>query len=92
MKIDLVFSASEINDRIPYALICQTRYGARWNTAKRKRLWVEMFTEAERNAANTRLFRQAYGWHLGKGVPEEVRMCTSTYMLYKKLGEFCAML
>ena len=92
MKIDLVFSQSEINERIQYALICQTRYGAHWNTAKRRRLWVEMFSETERAAANTRLFRQAYGWHLGRGVPSEVRMRTSTYMLWQKLGEFCAML
>ena len=92
MKFDVILTRREMNNHIPYAFICQTRYGARWNTAKRKRLWVEMFTEAERSAANTRLFRQAYGWHLGRGVPDEVRMCTSTYMLWQKLGEFCAML
>lgn len=92
MKLDIILTRSEVNERIPYALICQTRYGSRWNTMKRKRIWAEMFTEAERNAANSRLFMQAHRWHLSKGVPEEVRMCTSTYLLWQKLGEFCAML
>lgn len=95
MKLDLIFSPSELRKHIPYALVCETRYGCRWNTMKRKRLWKEMFTDAERSKISGYMFLQAHRWHLGNGGyrgPQDVRMSTSTYLLWQKLGEFCAML
>ena len=81
----------EIVDKIPYSLICQTRYGARWDTGKRRRAWVQQFSESERRLACT-LFRQAHLWYLVRGVPDEVVMKASTLALWMKLGAFCGSL
>ena len=89
VKIDIILSRDEVNEQIPYALICMTRYGANWDTGRRKRRWKEEFTEAERDAAS-RLFSLSHKWLLTTGVPEEVRMHHSTYALWLKLGAFCA--
>ena len=89
MQSFLVLSSDEIHQMIPYALICMTRYGAHWGTGRCKRRWVEEFTESERSAS-AKLFRQAYDWTLGRGVPNRVKMAFSTYSLWLRLGEFCA--
>ena len=90
-RFDLVFSRDEIAENIPYQLVCTVRFSSMWETGRRRRLWKELFTPEERNAC-TRLFRQAHLWYLTRGVPDEVRMCLSTYKLWAKLGEFCAAL
>lgn len=68
----LVLTSDEVNFRIPYALVCMTRFGAHWETGRRRRRWLEEFTEQERTAA-TRLFNQSHRWLLTTGVPETVR-------------------
>lgn len=89
MKVMLKLTCDEVRRRIPYAMICETRFGSRWETSKRRRMWKQMFTDQEREAAG-RLFRLAYDWYLRKGVPETVEMSTRTLTLWMKLGEFCA--
>lgn len=85
------FDCDEIQNTIPYAMICETRFGKDWNTMRRRRRWVEEFTEAERDMAS-KLFTLAYRWHLTTGVPEKVKMKTTTYDLWNRLAAFCASL
>lgn len=89
MKMMLVLSREEVHREIPYAVICETRESSVWNTSRRRRLWKDMFTETEREAA-TRLFQMAHRWYLTTGVPDKVTMTLSTMQLWQKLGEFCA--
>ena len=91
MTLMLNLTRDEIQTEIPYALICEARYGAVWDTGKRRREWKAQFTEAEREKAS-RLFRLAHMWYLTKGVPDRVTMSMSTFKLWQKLGEFCYML
>ena len=90
MKFYIEMNADEIKTKIPYALICETRDGARWDTGSRKREWDKIFTEKEKAAA-TKIFRQARNWYLYKGVPDHVVMTPATLMLWKKLGMFCTL-
>lgn len=78
-----------IIQEIPFALICETHEGSRWNTGKRKCLWNETFTKSEQDAC-VRLFRKAADWSLVHGAPEKIVMQRSTYDLWMKLGAFCA--
>lgn len=91
MKFFITMSADEVKAKIPYALICETRYGSVWNTMHRKRMWKDWFTEQERNATS-KLFSNAYSWYLVKGLPDEITMSVSTLQLWQKLGEFCSCL
>lgn len=84
----LILNHDEVNEQIPYAVICETMGGARWNTSKRKRLMKQHFTESEIEAT-CRLYKQAYDWYLRKGVPDEVKMTVQTYALWHKLANFC---
>ena len=84
----LILNRDEINDQIPYALICEMMGGACWDKAKRKRLMKERFTKAEIEAIH-RLYKLAYNWYLRTGVPDEVRMTVQTYALWQKLANFC---
>jgi hypothetical protein len=90
MKTETYFilNHDEINERIPYTIVCETMSGARWNTGRRKRLMKQFFTESEVNAIY-RLHKQAYDWCLRKGVPDEVKMTVQTYYLWQKLANFC---
>ena len=87
----ITLTHDEVNEKIPYALICEMRYGAQWDTGRRRRAWLAQFTEAEREAAG-KLFKQAHTWYLVKGVPDEVKMRANTLALWMKLGEFCGSL
>ena len=91
MEIYIVLSQDEVHRKIPYAVICETRYGSRWDTSRRRRRWTTEFTEAERKAA-AELFPRAHNYYVGKGVPNEVRMKPETLYLWQKLGDFCASL
>jgi hypothetical protein len=84
----LALNREEIQELIPYPIVAETMSSSVWNTGKRKRLMKEYFTEAEIEATY-RLHRQAYDWHLRKGVPDEVKMTMSTYHLWQKLANFC---
>lgn len=90
-KIDFIitFSSDEVNQKIPYALICQVRYGSMWNVSKNQREYEKKFTEEEREEAET-IFRQAHKWYTTSGVPNQVSMLMRTFVLWLKLGEFCA--
>lgn len=88
MRLMIVLDREEIKERIPYAMICETRYGMGWGTMRRKRRWKEEFSEKERDACR-KLFALAYSWYLVKGVPDEVKMNVNTLALWEKLGEFC---
>lgn len=88
MKFYIALNRDEIQERIPYALVCETMSGARWGTSKRKRLMKQFFTEAEVEAIY-RLHKQAYVWYLRTGVPDEVKMSVNTYQLWQKLAIFC---
>lgn len=87
----LTLTHDEVQERIPYAMICATRFGAAWDSSKRRRRWLAEFSESEREAAG-RLFRIAYGWYLCTGVPDQVEMSARTLALWLRLGEFCGSL
>lgn len=82
-------TVEEVRANIPYDLICMVRYGSAWDTGRRRRAWLANFTEEERRAA-CRLFKQARGWTVGRGVPDKVTMTEKTFCLWRKLAEFCA--
>ncbi|MBQ4447476.1 MAG: hypothetical protein II897_04195 [Clostridia bacterium] len=91
MKMMIVLTGDEIKERIAYPLICETRYGSRWDTQRRKRRWTQQFSEKERDKAS-KLFKLAHKWYLVSGVPEEVTMSIDTLALWQKLEGFCASL
>ena len=91
MKFYLEFDHDEIEREIPFRVICEARYGARWDTGRRRRRWLAEFTEAERKKANE-CFRKSHIWYLSKGVPDNVKMTVDTYHFWQKLGDFCASL
>ena len=66
-KIMLVMTHEEVDTNIAYSLICFSRYGSAWDTGRRRRAWLANFAEEERRAA-CRLFKQARGWTLGRGI------------------------
>lgn len=88
-KLEIILTADEVRENIPYMLICETKESSVWYTGRRRRRWNLEFSEAERKAAS-RLFSLAYRWSLRTGVPDEVRMSLSTYTLWGKLAAFCA--
>lgn len=90
-SLEIVFERNEIAQNIPYAFICETRYGAVWDTMRRKRRWVQEFTAQERRQACA-LFARAHCWYLGSGLPETVRMSAATYALWQKLAAFAGSL
>lgn len=89
MRILLHLTRDDIQQKIPYPVVCEARYGARWNTGTVRRRWTSEFTQLERSQAY-RLFAQARLWHLIRGVPNEIKMTSDTYSLWQKLGNFCA--
>lgn len=90
-RIMVVFGRDEIQRKLAYPLICETMGSARWETGKRRRLWVAQFTKEERRKCYG-IKAQADRWHLKKGVPDKVRMSLDTYFLWQKLEAFCAAL
>lgn len=89
VRMYLEMERDEIQEKLPYGVICEAKEGSRWNTMRRKRRWAKEFSEQEREAAGE-IFRKAHSWMLVKGVPDKVKMTLSTYSLWQKLGEFCA--
>lgn len=87
----LSLSREQVERSIPYKVICEARYGARWDTGTRKRRWASEFSHTEQQLAS-RLFRQAHTWVLTGRVPASVKMPGNVYDLWQKLGDFCAML
>ena len=91
MKAEIVLTLDryELNACIPYALICETREGARWTGRKLIERFEREFTSEERREIDT-LFQQAHKWHLKTGVPETVSMTARTLALWLRLAEFCS--
>lgn len=89
--LEVVLNRDDVHEQIPYAVICEIRYGSRWDTMRRKRRWMAEFTKEERDATY-KLFPKAHNWYVGRGVPDLVRMSLSTYRLWQKLGDFCGTL
>lgn len=87
MTLIIALSRKEIAADIPYELICQTRYGAAWDTGTRRRKWLETFSAEERDKSET-IFKLSHKWFT-KGLPEEVRMDMDTYRLWHKIAVFC---
>lgn len=88
MEVYVSLSKDEILELIPYAIVCETMSGAKWNTGRRKRLMKERFTESEIKAVS-RLHQQARSWYLIKGLPEELVIKPKTIHLWNRLAEFC---
>ena len=88
IKIMVHLTHDEIVQQIPYGIVCETMYGAKWNTGRRKRMFAKEFSESERRSIS-RLRGIAYEWALKKGAPNEVKMTHKTYLLWKRLGDFC---
>ena len=88
-EIVLCLDRDEVIQRIPYAMICETRDGARWTGRKLMERFESEFTPEERAEASA-LFQLAHKWHLKTGVPETVRMTAKTMALWLRLAEFCA--
>ena len=87
-KIMVELSREEIQQQIPYLLICETTSRSVWNAGKRKRLWKQRFTESEQIACN-RLIAQSKQWGLRTGVPDKIVMCLRTIDLWNRLAGFC---
>lgn len=84
----IVLSRDEINQQIPYAVVCETMSGAHWGTTKRVRLMRERFTQSEIDTIY-RIHQQARIWYLVKGVPEELRITPHILALWHRLAAFC---
>lgn len=87
-SIEIVLTNEEVDQYIPYGMICMTRYSGIWNTIRRKIMWNEEFSETERFKAE-KLFCQAHNWAVGHGVPSTVRFDLFTFGLWKKIEAFC---
>ena len=84
----IVLTHDQVHEQIPYMLIAETVNGSRWGLTKRKALWKQWFTDAERRKLYKMIY-QINNWALVKGVPDVVYMEDSTSKLYRRLGNFC---
>lgn len=50
MKHFMVLTHDEVQNNIPYALVCETMYGCRWNNGSRIRKFANEFTREEQKA------------------------------------------
>ena len=92
MKLYLELSHDEIQREIPYMIVAETMCRSVWNTGRRKRMFVQQFTEAEHDRIY-KMKSQAYAWALVRGVPlKGVKMTIETYRLWHRLADFCASL
>ena len=88
-EISIIMDRDEVIAHIPYAVICETREGAKWCGRKLMERFEKEFTPEERVEANY-LFLLAHKWYLMTGVPETVRMTAKTMALWLRLAEFCS--
>jgi hypothetical protein len=88
MTVMVELSREELQQRIPYALICETRYGSRWDTFTRRRKWKAATDEAARRRL-ARLFKKAHEWTLTRGVPDTYRMRMNELSDWDFLASFC---
>ena len=88
MRVFLELDQNEIEQQIPYRIICGTMCSALWDTGKRRRLWQEQFTEQERKKCSE-IYKLSHLWFLTTGPPKTTKMTPKTLSLWNKLGEFC---
>ena len=89
-KTTVILSQEEVKSYIDYQLIYQAMSSSEWDTEKKRTLWNEKFTEAERKSI-FEMEKQARKWSL-KNVPDKVDMSLSRLILWKKLEMFCSVL
>lgn len=87
----ITLTRNEVYEKIPYPLVCETRYGKSWNTRKVHEKWLKEFTVEERQICYI-LFKKSRLWHIVRGVPDTVTMTTKTFQMWIKLGVFCGSL
>lgn len=87
MILEMVLTREEVEENIPYKLICLTRYGNVWDTMRRKLSWNKEFSTLEKEIAE-KLFKQSHVW-LVNGIPNTVRMDFQTCGLWHKIAKFC---
>ena len=88
VRIMLKLTYDEIQEKIPYPLVCETYCREIFRTGRAKRLRKERFTDAEWERCLD-LCKIARKWFLVSGVPEEVTMSARTLALWHKLAEYC---
>ena len=54
VRMYLEMERDEIEEKLPYGVICEAKEGSRWNTMRRRRRWTKGFSEKEREAASER--------------------------------------
>ena len=59
MKHFMVLTHDEVQNNIPYALVCETMYGCRWNNGSRIRKFANEFTREEQKAIS-KMKKQSY--------------------------------
>jgi len=90
VKVMIHLTRDEVNEKIPYMLVCETTSCSAWNTRRVRTAFHEMFTEKEREDLK-KLRMLAHSWALVKGIPNEgVDMSAETMSLWMRFGEFCA--
>lgn len=89
-KLQLALTEDEAEKNLMCGLLCQTRYGARWQTGKRRRLWEQQFTEDERKQAEI-IFAACRRWFLKSG-SAPVTLDIKIYDLWMRLIAFCGSL
>ena len=87
----ICLTGDDIQKKHPYALICETMEGVRWNTGRRRRSFSKAFTLTEQKRISE-IKKKAHTWYLVKGAPDKVMIAYSTYLLWQRLAEFCASL
>lgn len=82
-------SHDDVQNKLAYALICETMEGAYWNSGRRRRMFSKAFTHSEQQRISN-IKAKAHKWYLVTGVPEKVRMSYDNYLLWQRLANFCA--
>ena len=90
-RIMLKLTHEDVQEKIPYGIVCETYCREIFRTGRAKRLRKERFTDAEWERCLD-LCKLAYKWFLKTGVPDEVTMSARTFALWLRLAEFCAAL
>ena len=76
---------------IPYQIIAETTSMSIWNTGRRKRLYKQMFTEAEQKKLYE-IIKQARRFAFVNIPADGMKASAHTLALWRRLADFCAML
>lgn len=86
-KLKTVFTGDEVKQFTGVLVECYHHK----DDGRGKRLYLGEFNEAER-ATIGRLYKQAYGWVMRTGHPDEIEMTLATYQLLVRAANFFAAL